>query len=579
MQLLINHIGYERLAHKQALILSETDLTDAHLDILDAQTHKVTMTLPISACPDTDQWSIAPTYQVTFDDLIESGRYYLQCGAHRSATFEIADGLLMHRTFSDLLHYFKSQRCTGIFEKSDRHAPVFGQTQTQDVHGGWYDASGDVSKYLSHLSYANYLNPQQIPILVWHLFRIFQQHEHNTEMAAFTQLRTLDEAFFGVDFLARMQSSNDAFYTTVFDQWSKNPKKRHLCSYSTQQGIKSTECYAAFRQGGGMTIAALALAAQVQRSEVAQSRLQGVSLTEFDYLDAAERGFWHLIECNRHYCPDGQENIIDEYCALLAATELYRATHNVAYLTQMRDWAKRLIARQQNDEQQTHFWSANDDGTRPYFHAAEAGLPAIALIYYLDEESDSYYRSLAQTALENALRFELAITDQPNNPFGYPKQYVKAVDGEKHAAFFMPHNNETGYWWQGENARVASLSALAYLAQPHITDGQLQSQLHQYGQNGLNWILGLNPFDMCMLAGHGYNNPDYLPHLGFFNALGGVCNGVTSGFENERDIAFKPEKQKDDMLQNWRWGEQWLPHGAWLAFAISCQFKERKRGH
>ena len=38
-----------------------------------------------------------------------------------------------------------------------------------DVHGGWYDASGDVSKYLSHLSYANYLNPQQTPLAVWGL--------------------------------------------------------------------------------------------------------------------------------------------------------------------------------------------------------------------------------------------------------------------------------------------------------------------------------------------------------------------------------------------------------------------------
>ena len=33
-----------------------------------------------------------------------------------------------------------------------------------DLHGGWYDASGDVSKYLSHLSYANYMNPQQTPL-------------------------------------------------------------------------------------------------------------------------------------------------------------------------------------------------------------------------------------------------------------------------------------------------------------------------------------------------------------------------------------------------------------------------------
>lgn len=87
----------------------------------------------------------------------------------------------------------------------------------------------------------------------------------------------------------------------------------------------------------------------------------------------------------------------------------------------------------------------------------------------------------------------------------------------------------------------------------------------------MDWILGLNPYDICMLDGHGRNNPDYLPELGFFNAKGGICNGITSGYDDEDDIAFNPENQKDDMMQNWRWGEQWIPHGAWYLLAIMTQ--------
>ncbi len=573
MQLLTNHIGYDCLSSKQALILSTQSLSNHTVDLVDAHNHTILMQLPVTASPNTDQWSIAPTYQVNFDHVTVAGHYYLQCGEHQSHPFEIADGLLMKRTFSDVLHYFKSQRATGIFDKADRQARIFGSNTRVDVHGGWYDASGDVSKYLSHLSYANYFNPQQIPMLVWHLFRIFLQHQNDPHTPSFLQLRLLDEAFFGADFLARMQAPNDAFYSTVFDQWSKDPSKREICSYATQAGEKSEKHYAAFRQGGGISIAALALAARVQRQ--AQAKCQGVSLTEFDYLDAAERGFWHLMECNTHYCPDSIENIIDEYCALIAAVELYQATHKIAYLDQMRNWAKRLITRQRSDEEHQHFWSANQDGSRPYFHAAEAGLPGIALIAYLEAEPDNHQKKLAQLALQQAVQFELAITDLKINPFGYPKQYVKAIDNQKHTAFFVPHKNETGYWWQGENARLASLASFAYQAQPHLNDPILKAQLREYGQNCLNWILGLNPFDMCMLAGHGKNNPDYLPELGFSNALGGICNGITSGFENENDIAFKPEKQRADLLQNWRWGEQWLPHGAWYAFAISCQHVER----
>ena len=157
------------------------------------------------------------------------------------------------------------------------------------------------------------------------------------------------------------------------------------------------------------------------------------------------------------------------------------------------------------------------------------------------------------------------------NPFGYPRQYVKGVDEAKRDAFFVAHNNESGYWWQGENARLGSLATMAYLAQPFIESEILKQQLSKLAQDSINWIVGLNPYDMCMLDGHGRNNPDYLPQYGFFNAKGGVCNGITGGFEDEEDIAFNPPAQKDDMLQNWRWGEQWIPHGAWYLLAVMSQ--------
>ena len=52
---------------------------------------------------------------------------------------------------SDIVHYIKGQRCSGIWDGADRAAPRVGDGERRDVHGGWYDASGDYSKYLSHL--------------------------------------------------------------------------------------------------------------------------------------------------------------------------------------------------------------------------------------------------------------------------------------------------------------------------------------------------------------------------------------------------------------------------------------------
>ncbi|RJX74472.1 chitobiase [Vibrio sinensis] len=564
MLLLTNHIGYETLGPKQAILMTKKPrLSSSTVLLVCADGHQTVETIEIEKGTKVANWHQGSFFRIEFSQFQKAGNYYLRFDNLRSEPFQIGSGLLLKETFSDLLHYFKSQRCGGMFDKQDRQAPILGTHQTADVHGGWYDASGDVSKYLSHLSYANYFNPQQTPMVVWNMLKSLELIGNNEKFAQYSAVRLTEEALFGTDFLMRMQSPDGFFYMTVFDKWSKDIKQREICAYATQQGNKSEDYHAGFRQGGGVSIAALAKAARLtQDGEYSSS----------DYLQAAEKGYWHLKEMNTQYINDSEENIIDEYCALLATVELFRATKNSDYLEESRRWAKRLCKRQVSDTEQMHFWSANSDGSRPYFHAAEAGLPVIALCEYLTIEQDSSAIDSVVQVVEQAVDFELSVTKQVANPFGYPRQYVKPVNGDKHSSFFIAHDNETGYWWQGENARLGSLATMAYAAHNIINDSDKQQQLLNYAQNALNWVVGQNPYNMCMLDGHGQNNPNYLPHLGFFNAKGGVCNGITSGFEDEQDIAFNPPKQKDDMLQNWRWGEQWIPHGAWYLLAIVSQF-------
>ena len=578
MQLLINHLGYERFNTKHALLQTTSQTLPGQAQLVCNQTNQTIMQLPLVASGTTAQWHTGNIYQIDFSACQEAGEYRIRYANIESTVFSIAEGLLMQRTFSDVLHYFKSQRCSGIYDTADSQAPLLNSDITIDVRGGWYDASGDVSKYLSHLSYSNFLNPQQTPMIVWNMLKAYEVAEDQSDVADFTRVRLLEEALFGADFLMRMQSDNGFFYMTVFDKWSKSPAQRDICAYATQDGIKTDDYQAGFRQGGGVAIAALAAAARVTTLPSCTRIPHCDDHQSEHYLQAAERGYWHLKQHNLDYLNDGTENIIDEYCALLAAVELYRTTHQDRYLTEMRDWAQRLSNRQMSDTNINHYWSATADGSRPYFHAAEAGLPAIALMQYLAAEPEVQQQQQLHQVLVNALNFELALTTEVNNPFGYPRQYTKAINGDKQTAFFVAHNNESGYWWQGENARIASLASMAFMAQDHLTDNVLKQRLMQYGQQLMNWILGLNPFDMSMLDGHGHNNPDYLPQLGFSNAKGGVCNGITSGFDNEQDIAFNPADQKDDMLQNWRWGEQWIPHGGWYLLATTLQFKERHHG-
>ncbi|TBT28425.1 chitobiase [Vibrio parahaemolyticus] len=563
MLLLTNHIGYERLGPKKAIIQTEQPhLSSYTAQLICATSEQTVATFAVEEQGKVANWHQGYFYLIDFSSFTDSGDYFLQVEDSRSSSFTVGEHILLNQTLSDVIHYFKSQRCGGVFDQQDRQVPVLNANQTVDVHGGWYDASGDVSKYLSHLSYANYLNPQQTPMVVWNILKGLSLLEGSEDIAAFTRTRLIEEALFGADFLVRMQNEKGFFYMTVFDKWSKDTAQREICAYETQLGHKFDDYQAGFRQGGGVAIAALAAASRLSvHGEYDQQK----------YRNAAENGYWHLKEHNTQYLNDGEENIIDEYCALLASVELFKATKETRYLEESRLWAQRLVARQMSDEQIQHFWSANQDGSRPYFHAAEAGLPGIALCEYLAIEDDSVQTESVKCIVNRACEFEIKISNKVTNPFGYPRQYVKGVNESKRDAFFVAHNNESGYWWQGENARLGSLATMAYLAQPHIASQEIQQQLSVFAQDALNWIVGLNPYDMCMLDGHGRNNPDYLPQYGFFNAKGGVCNGITGGFEDEEDIAFNPPAQKDDMLQNWRWGEQWIPHGAWYLLAIMSQ--------
>ena len=191
----------------------------------------------------------------------------------------------------------------------------------------------------------------------------------------------------------------------------------------------------------------------------------------------------------------------------------------------------------------------------------------VALCRYQQIESDAGRKAAAGLAMTESLRFELALTKEVPNPFGYARQYIKDPDG-KRGAFFMPHRNETGYWWSGENARLASLATAALIGR-NCTPPEMIAELTAYGKNQVNWILGLNPYDLCMVQGKGRNNP--AGYEGTPSPPGGICNGITSGVEDEHDIAFLPAPYGHRGDWSWRWSEQWIPHASWMILALASQ--------
>lgn len=632
MRILTNHLGYDCGGPKHAVVqVRDTGDTGGHagrglgfrlVRVRDGET------VFAGACTyrgQVDGWTCGRFYTLEFDEVNEAGRFRLEIVWNNDGTsanagdeaprnkvvvavsepFEIAPGLLFRETFSNVLSYFKGQRCGGDEDVHDRAAAFHGErSDLVDVRGGWFDASGDTSKYLSHLSYANYLNPQQTPAVVWAMLEAREVLKGLSDGAppdgpppdgpprtlasalpALWERRLREEAAWGADFLARMQDEHGYFYMTVFDRWSKSLEERIISSFRTQQGHRGSDYQAGMRQGGGMAVAALARAAAC-----------GIS-GDFDaerYLDCAVRGFEHLADHNTEYLDDGRENIIDDYCGLLAAAELFAATSEKQFLEAARERFGTLWARFGDGSgsggapegaaaaaadaggdvgAKPAHWYADAPGGRAYYHAAEAGLPVLAILRYADVERDSSKCRQARSAARRAIAAELAVTEAVTNPFGYARQYVSVSGASSVDSFFIPHTNESGYWWQGENARLASLAAAALWAKRRTTaPGPAAAE---YAQNQLNWILGLNPLDICMMDGVGRNNPEYSTE--FPNAPGGICNGITGGFEDESDLAFLPEPAGSSPFHRWRWSEQWIPHAGWFLLAVTLSFSEHKQ--
>ncbi len=564
--LLLNHTGYVTTGIKKVVLQTGSDTLPNLFKIVN-ETGDTVYSGKFTIGGAVDSWHTGKAYSADFTIFETLGKFQVivdfRGDTLKSRFFEISDTSLAEKSLALLLDGFESQHVIDPYNAKDKKMSFFGERNDfVNVEGGWYDASGEQGKYLSHLCFSNYMNPQQTPIFVWNVLEAASQYSGaNPESKEKIKSRFLSEAAYGADFLVRMLDKEGYFYLTVFANWSGDPERREICAYVGQDGKRTADYKAGFREGAGVAIAALARAAKENISGNYDSAV---------YIAAAEKGFTHLLEKNGEYIDNGIENIIDDYCSLLAATELYAATRKGEYLEYARMRMRQLSGKLKSNGDFDNWWAVEEHSTRPFFHGADAGLPLIALGKYLEIETEESSRNMAITTIQKSVDFEIKITKNVHNPFGYPRQYVKAINENRNrAAFFLPHQNETGYWWQGENSRLASLAAAFYMTMPYLTKAQNVSA-KEYAANNLNWIYGLNPYDVSMLEGVGYNNPEYIEPVNL-NFRGGVCNGITAGFTDETDIAFMPLPQNEDSAQRWRWSEQWMPHAAWLMLAVSAE--------
>jgi hypothetical protein len=581
-RVVVDHVGYETASIKQAFLVGTTQDPPLQFSLVDHATGKTVMTAGLTPGTQVDHWGGRVFWIADFSAWQKTGHYEVRTetagGPVSSCAFAIEDNLLERETLSNVVYYFKGQRSSGLFDKADRHLKVPDGPAYVDLHGGWYDATGDYGKHLSHQNLTSYFNPQQVPLVAWSLLKSYLvlQARHDDNFSEYAR-RLLDEGLFGADYLVRSKRPNGSFYQSIDapgkeklatdrrignPNWRTQIKKDTADSTEQVQTAKGPHAYeASFRAGGGMAIAALALASTMPDDG---------DMSRSAYLRAAESGFQFLAMHNRELLNDGKENIVDDYCALMAATELSRATKLPKYQAAADARAGHLIERLTTIAGYQDAWRA-DDGSRTFFHPSDAGLPVVSLLEYAEIASPAM-RQQVYAAVKRSLHFELDITAERNNPFGYARQLIRMGNGTVRSAYFFPHDTEAAPWWQGENARLASLAAAARMAAPFFADDpNFRKQLQEYAWNQLHWIQGRNPFDVSMLVGSGHGDAAYMffSSYKYTNAPGSIVNGITAAIEDEDGIAFNEGFAVTGKDEDWRWTEQWLPHAAWYLYAVS----------
>ncbi|HEY0612496.1 MAG TPA: glycoside hydrolase family 9 protein, partial [Chitinophaga sp.] len=384
VKIVTNHVGYESSKAKQAVIVAASPATINSFQLVDAGTGKTAYTgKPVFTGP-VRKWKNRLFWTMDFSSVTKPGTYRLQLSAAgkniSSYPFVIGKNVLEQASISDVIYYFKGQRSSGLLDQADRHLLLAGKTtDTIDMHGGWYDATGDYGKHLSHLSFSTYFNPQQISLTVYSLLKTYEllHRKTGTDYRQYTR-RLLDEAMYGADYLARVHPANGSFYRSVSAPGpGKLAKDRLVPGKERGYSIKKSKDQPAgnggareddwkgyqvsYRSGGGIAIAALAIASTYDTSG---------DYSNADYLKAAEGAFAFLEQHNTEMTNDGVENIVDDYCALAAAAALYKATQKPLYREAADKRAQQLMGRLSSWKTYHDYWRA-DDKDRPFFHAAD----------------------------------------------------------------------------------------------------------------------------------------------------------------------------------------------------------------
>jgi hypothetical protein len=170
----LNQVAFDSNSPKVGVLQFDNKLTRPfNFNLVNVATGRVAYTGMLTHPETITDWLPGKLFfQADFSAFKTAGKYRLRIKyeglVYTSYPFEIGENMVAKRTLSAIIHYYNKQRANTPGElAADAKMQLFGSNQRVDLRGGWCDASGDVSKYFSHLAYANYFSPQQTPLVTW----------------------------------------------------------------------------------------------------------------------------------------------------------------------------------------------------------------------------------------------------------------------------------------------------------------------------------------------------------------------------------------------------------------------------
>ncbi len=499
----INQIGYLEKSIKVAVVISKSNLTFDSFQIFDAISDK----LVYSGKQISEYGSylnFTSTFRINFSEFQKAGSYYIKIDDTVSPFFRIGNDVF-DGTADYLLNYMRQQRCGfNPFLNDSCHVNdgfrIYHPENDSlhiDVTGGWHDAS-DYLQYVTtsanaafQMMFAYQQNPNS-----------FGDYYDATGIKGSNGIPDiLDEAKWGVDWLLKMNSTDDEFYNQIADDRDHMSfRLPTLDSVSYGKGLERPVYLATGKPQGvlkhknrsdglastvGKYSSTFSLAAQVLKPFYPELTETLMNKAKNAYEVGKENpGVCQTAPCRAPYFYE-EDNYTDDM--ELAAIQLYNLTNEKNYLNEAIDFGKKEISTP---------WMGADSAKHyqwyPFVNLGHSYLSSI------EHNSSKEFTNYLKTGLS--------------------KIYNRGKEN--------PFLNGIPFIWCSNNLVAAALTQSRLYSETtnDSTFLEMESSL-------LDWLFGCNPWGTSMIVGlPGWGDYPSDPHSAFwhnnnFQTFGGLVDG------------------------------------------------------